>query len=443
MKRTLYLLTVLSLFFHCFELLAQNIDDTYSERLQEIENIIYSDTLTRNEARKIFREMRIKETYGDAEASCMLGVLFKDGIGTRLNFNKARKLFIRAYNLGSHKAAYSLGYLYLKGLGNIPQDYVKAIQWFEKSEYPMARHWLAKCHYYGYGVSIDKAVGIQILRENPISNSRKLLAQWESQKPRDSISPTKNIAQSSAVDAVIKGPSSTGIKGLVVVGSWEGEWHVMDWSSTKIMRSIPIAIEVSEEGYDMYSYNISVDAEEYTGSMLLDGNEFIFPNLVVTVEEPHVDHVSDKLLQHQITSLVFGLEQAQGGQYLKGELEASILNWKEPAPPGQWVLRRKGTPLDKKVIDAFSAQKDHFIKVYPNPFEQDLLLHYTLDTDAEVLIRIYDYHQPSKVLRTIRKKQKNGERMVTFNNLNSFKKGLYIIDMQVGPKRYSRIIIKK
>jgi TPR repeat protein len=45
-----------------------------------------------------------------------LGVLYKYGRGCKLNFNKARRSFKKSAKLGNHKAAYSLGYLYLKGL---------------------------------------------------------------------------------------------------------------------------------------------------------------------------------------------------------------------------------------------------------------------------------------------------------------------------------------
>jgi TPR repeat protein len=100
-----------------------------------VEGYIYSGHRSTKKSKKAFKEIKLLSEQGDAEAGCLLGILYKDGIGTRRNFNKARKQFKKAYGLGSEKAAYSLGYLYLKGLGNIEQDYKKALEWFEKSNY--------------------------------------------------------------------------------------------------------------------------------------------------------------------------------------------------------------------------------------------------------------------------------------------------------------------
>tara|TARA_B100000809_G_scaffold263060_1_gene315435 strand:- start:1494 stop:1631 length:138 start_codon:yes stop_codon:yes gene_type:complete len=37
-----------------------------------------------------------------------------------------------------------------KGLG-VSQDYYQAVYWFERSEDPMAKHFLGLCYYLGYG----------------------------------------------------------------------------------------------------------------------------------------------------------------------------------------------------------------------------------------------------------------------------------------------------
>ncbi len=146
--KTPILILIFALTFHFPGLSQQNSKSPF-RTVQDVEDYIYGGHLTRKKSKKAFTWTKSKANNGDAEAACMLGILYKDGIGTPLNFNKARGQFQIAHALGSEKAAYSLGYLYLKGLGNIDQDYDKAIEWFKKSNYPMAKHWLAKLYYFG------------------------------------------------------------------------------------------------------------------------------------------------------------------------------------------------------------------------------------------------------------------------------------------------------
>ncbi len=415
-----------------------------------VEEHIYSINLTRKGAKKVFQQIKTLAEQGDVNAMCLLGILYKDGIGTKLNFNKARKQFKNAYRLGSDKAAYSLGYLYLKGLGNAPQDYSKAIGWIRKSEYPMAKHWLAKCHYYGFGMPINQAKGMELLHENPIGNSKVLLSKWEyemkSSKP-NSDSSTVSRSPGNAITATADDENVLGsdieVFGNGIAGIWEGEWRFLDWSSERIMRSVPITLEISENGTGMLDCSIELDGKVFTGSIIQSGNELIFPDLIVALKENHIDHISDLVLDYQLTSFAFKLEETDNGQYMKGNMESNIIKWSEPAAPSKLLLRRKSRALSNEVIDALSVQGKHFIKVYPNPFEENLLLHYTLSKDSDVFIQLYDYHRPSRILKTMKRKQKKGERVMALDGLSSLKKGPYIINMNVGADRYTRIVVRK
>jgi len=128
---------------------------------------------------------------------------------------------------------------------------------------------------------------------------------------------------------------------------------------------------------------------------------------------------------------------------MSGKLETTIENWEEPGPPSTLILQRSKQVLNQEIRNALAEQKDHFIKVYPNPFEQDVLVHYTLEEDSDVTIQLADYYHPSRILKTKHRTQKKGERMVTLEGLNTLHKGLYVIRMSVGKNRYSRIVIRK
>lgn len=430
--------------------------DTYvyvDERaiVEKVENYIYGDELTRKESKKAFKEIKAlsESEEGYAEAIWLLGVLYKDGIGTHLNFNKARKQFKKSHELGSEKGAYSLGYLYLKGLGSIDQDYKKAIRWFKKSKAPMAKHWLAKCYYHGFGVPMDKEKAIDMLLYNPIANSHVLLPKWEYEMslPSEDLNnnevPENETESGSTLNEESTSQTATEELSDGIAGRWSGDWKILDWAEEQVMLNVPISIEISDDGRGMMKGKIELNGGEYSGSIVQVGSELIFHDITVPVKQRYADHPSEMELDYRLLSFNFRLENNDKGQFIKGDLESNITNWSEPASPGQLILRREGTALSQEVIDAFSEQKEHFIKVYPNPFEEDLLLHYILEHDSDVSIQLLDYYQPSKVLKNKVKRQRKGERTVTLDGLNSLTRGLYIVDMNVGAERYTRIVIKK
>lgn len=428
--------------------------DTYvyvNERaiVEKIENYIYSEELSRKESKKVFKEIKSlsdsEESY--AEATWLLGVLYKDGIGTRLNFNKARKQFKKSHELGSEKGAYSLGYLYLKGLGSINQDYKKAVRWFKKSNYPMAKHWLAKCYYHGFGVPTDKEKAVDMLLYNPVANSHTLLPKWEYEMSlSDENHNNTEVSESESESTENKESTSQGTTEEVsdgIAGRWSGDWQIFDWSKEQIIMSVPISIEILDDGSGMMESIIELNGNEYDGNIVQVGSELIFQDVTIPVKQRYADHPSEMILDYRLLSFNFRLENNDKGQFIKGDLESNITNWLEPASPSQLILRREGAALSQEVVDAFSEQKEHFIKVYPNPFEEDLLLYYTLENDSDVSIQLLDYYQPSKVLRNKVKKQRKGNRTVTLDGLNTLDKGLYIVDMNVGSQRHTRIVIKK
>ncbi len=72
MKRKLHALTALEFLIANCTAHGQDSGNSFYERYLEIEKHIYSDTPTRNEAKKIFKEVKLKAETGNAEASCIL-----------------------------------------------------------------------------------------------------------------------------------------------------------------------------------------------------------------------------------------------------------------------------------------------------------------------------------------------------------------------------------
>ncbi len=101
----------------------------------------------------------------DAESINQLGVIYKDGIDTAVDYTKALSLFKQAANLGSNSAEFNLGIMYFKGQG-VKQDFIEARKWFERAyqtgENIDAAYTLAGMYYEGRGGSkdIEKALNL-------------------------------------------------------------------------------------------------------------------------------------------------------------------------------------------------------------------------------------------------------------------------------------------
>ena len=214
-----------------------------------------------------------------------LGILYKYGIACKLNFNKARRLFKKASKLGNDKATYSLGYLYLKGLGNTKQDYKKAVEWFEKSHYPMARYWLGVCYLKGYGVSKDIAKANELLQTN-----------FQEQLPLEDSKISHETKEIKEVHALETQTNKTPIHSITkekLYGKWKGKLLQLDWSGTHIEKSLPLEFTLK---YDSIQENIKytwkLNSKETTGNTALIDHALYFENLQSTI--PHEIYHKEK-----------------------------------------------------------------------------------------------------------------------------------------------------
>ncbi len=424
---------------------SQEIYENEVNTVELVEDYIYSGELTRKKSKIAFDNIKSLADEGNAEAICLLGVLYKDGIGTNLNFNKARNLFEESHKLGNNKASYSLGYLYLKGLGNANQDYSKAAEWFEKSTYPMAKHWLAKMNYFGWGLPTNRDKAIEMLSNNLIGNSQVLLGKLQYEMTNlDKEILFSNLSElvKSSDGKLIDEDSDSNIFSEII-GKWSGEWQFSDWSNNELARVIPIDMEVLDNGTGIFDISITLENKTFNGQILQVNNELIFTDMTVVLSNDYTDYVDEFQLQYRLTSFLFNVLNIDGGHFIKGKLESTILNWSEPAPPSELIIKREDDQLNTDILLALSEQKEHFIKVYPNPFKDDLLLYYSLENDSEISVKLYDYYNPSVPIKTKDRIQKKGERTITLDGLEILQKGLYIVNMSVGNDNYTRIVIKE
>jgi hypothetical protein len=112
------------------------------------------------------------------------------------------------------------------------------------------------------------------------------------------------------------------------------------------------------------------------------------------------------------------------------------------------VLRKKETfansneELSDDVLQALAEQEENFIKLYPNPFQSDLVISYTLETPSFVEVKITDINGTKNSIVEKGKEQKAGKHSYFFNG-NNLEKGIYIVTVITNNQKKTRIIVKK
>jgi hypothetical protein len=391
--------------------------------------------------KKAFKLFKKSAKQGNAIAAVDLGIMYKYGLGTNLNYNKARKWFKKAALLGNDKATYSLGYLYLKGFGDIDQNYSKAIKWFKKSEYPMAKYWLGVCYYYGYGV------------EQNIQKANELLGtNFEDTAPNDSSATSddliSDLSEQSDTNSEVT-TTSENINEANLLGKWEGFLLKYDWSGNQIEQKHALSIEFK---YDSIKntpiYSINLENQELTGDFIQIGNEVHFEGAKIKIPHATFNETIPNELEYHLLSSDLLIKNLSGIDYLVGDLENYIRLWDESGSPLKFVLKKKETftnnneVLSDEVLQALAGQEENFIKLYPNPFQNDLIISYNLDTTSFVEVKITDINGTYSSVIEKRKEQKTGKHRYFFNGSN-LEEGIYIVTVIVNNQKKTRIIVKK
>ncbi len=309
---------------------------------------------------------------GDTDAIYNLGILYKDGIGIEQDFSKALEYFEEAVIANNDQGLYALGYFYLKGLGGLKQDYKKAVSYFNESYNLMAKHWLAYCQYFGYGITQDKTSAISLLNKNMSVNSYVLLEQFEKEmEPStggtlsqfndvpESLKPITNYnqIQTTISNSQYLPPAESGI--------YSGNFVEYDWSGEQVIRHIPFELEaqvVDDFGY--MSIVLHVGEHDIEGTARWENGVLYFNDFTFELPRLYTDNPEQVTLSYKLDKITFQPVPHDGTNYLVGTIDATIENWKEPANPMLFIINRTG---DIDINDKLLSQDDP-IKLYPNPF---------------------------------------------------------------------------
>lgn len=424
------------------------VDLGYSDAQLLMGRLCLNSTYSRNYAEG-FRLVQLAAEQNNAKAACDLGVLYKYGKGCALDLEKSREWFERAAALGSSKAMYSLGYLCYKGVGTIPQDYEKAVSWFLKSTYPMANYWLAQSLYYGYGLPQDKEMAIQLLEVSVVENLQFLIGDLKEEQQTQPVLGNKLAEFQDSLFVEEELATSVPFQPEKLKGLWDGYLLQYDWSATRIVQKIPVTFSFpnyqSEDGVEC---SWIMNNEKNNSKVLMQGEVMYFEQLNVDLPRVSFDIEQRLDLNYQMLSAAFSFKTHNEVLYAVAIIESFVADWQEPGAPMRLVLKRapdsiqKEPELSEEVMLALAFQEQSFIKVYPNPFSQQLLVAYELDStaDVEVSITSFDGQFSQRISNT--QSQNEGTQYCSFSGAD-LENGTYVIRVSVNGDSYSKLIQKK
>ena len=124
--------------------------------------------------RKFFDETKVKAETGNADAQYTLGYCYFLGRGVANDDVEAAKWFRKAAVQGFAQAQCVLGLNYRYGQGGIAKDYVEEAKWYKKAaeqNFALAENELARCYFFGEGVTMDKVEAVKWYRKAAEQNN--------------------------------------------------------------------------------------------------------------------------------------------------------------------------------------------------------------------------------------------------------------------------------
>ena len=137
----------------CEKTSSESNSDFNEEEIIEHYNQLEED----NQLEEAYRYIKPFAERGIAAAHYLLGNCYYYEIGVPQDYIKAVEWYQKAAEKDYAEAFYKLGEIYYKGEG-VPQDYTKAVEWYQKAaekDYDEAFTALGDCYFYGNGVSQD------------------------------------------------------------------------------------------------------------------------------------------------------------------------------------------------------------------------------------------------------------------------------------------------
>lgn len=397
---------------------------------------------------------------GNAEAACNVAIAYKKGQGCEIDFDQAIEWYKKAYQMGSSKAAFKLGYMYYKGLGSVDQSYDQAIEWFNKSDYPLTTYYSGIQNFFGFGMPKNEEKALEILLSNNESGLNEGLANHffgETPPKAEPIKSTEAYNEATtnlAIGDFFETAQTIQEEAHVIsleklTGDWKGTLIELDWSKKFIMRKK--AIELNFENADGgLEYNFKFKDTTVTNTAVKNNNELLLTDLKLPLPRIYFDYWHSPYVLFNTITINLAQVDNLNDKYLIANVNANMPEFGEPAPPLRLVLVKQlsdnnedESTIDQETLEQLAINKgDNFIKTFPNPFKDDLLIEYEITETSNVSVKLFSYLEQTIHNISTEKEELPGKHTHYFDGA-SLDPGLYIVKVSTRGSTHTKLIVKQ
>jgi hypothetical protein len=327
-------------------------------------------------------------------AWCNLGMAYKYAQGVDQDFEKSYECFKKASDLGSKVGVFNQGYMLYKGLG-CEQNYEAAYRLFIKGAEAgsaQSMYFLGLCFRNGYGIKTDTAQAKMWLVKSAKAGYKHAEEELTAPSPENqiSVSKLKSANTGSNIAPAYKNIKHN-IKSSNLDGVYSGYLVRYDYSGQYIIKISPLTLEIQRTKNTFTGRWIETDSliseiEAYTTD-----SSFIFTSATMQ----RTDHYhSGKPVTWNFKKATLQVNKTDSAVNLIGNIQMYTPDYMEPGKPMYINLSRD---LYNNNFPIGGLQKNrkkdaalvHDVKIFPNPFNNEFRVIYTLKEESEVNIEMY------------------------------------------------------
>lgn len=183
--------------------------------------------------------------YGDKRCQNLLGIWYKDGIGTEQNNELALEWFMKAAEQDYAPTYVNIGNLYHKGLG-VEKDNNKAVHYYKEGanrKHPACQNRLGRCYLKGIGVDVNKDLAFSLFKDSSLQGYAPamfmlylcFLNGWGTDKD-----------EGAAVNYLKKASKEKHAKSIYILGNYYEKGEIVDKNEQK---SLKLYLDSAKIGY--------------------------------------------------------------------------------------------------------------------------------------------------------------------------------------------------
>jgi hypothetical protein len=365
-----------------------------------------------------FNSFNQSAQLGYTRAKTFLGYIYKNGLGVPTDLNKSLSWITEAANDGEDNALYTLGYYHLKGMAGLEADYEVAVSYFEQSEHHMAKHWLAFCKFYGFGIDKDEYEAENILETNHLPDSENLLAfldnnfdhEFANFESESSSSNYSNFFNAQVNDTLY------------------GVWLEKDWKNEKVLRELPIVLHTISADQNSSKLSLLIEEANYVFDINSLG-ELITPNFTLTLQAPFTNPSEPEYLHYKFQNATVKLNNETGIYSMN---------------PLIWIdeYKEKSSPVTMRIYseEALKNRINNSFILYPTIFNEVLNFSFEIEYNSSISMSLYDL-SGNLVANQVFGSFTPGKHDLQFNS-NQVQAQNYIAVLHVNNLRFARQVLK-